>query len=473
MASLRHAAPAAMHGLLSVKLGSPFAKRVRRLAQLSSGVLELRLREHGPVEWAAPVLDSTVTTDKGNLCITLSGPALRVRLYAHSEHKFAMWTDALQKAAQWKVEQFYSLGERLADGLFGSVYMADDRDSRRRVAVKTVLPGKADAAEFPYLRELMRRECRIARLVEHAAVVPVRDVFEAKNRVDIVMDYFKYTLHDVMAAHTVLEEPHAAAIIKQVLSAVAYLHNKNIVHRDIKPDNVLCNDLNDPKDVRICDFGMANFTGKRVETPVRKSSDDPLIPKRLRNPEGRSRSADENVFGPFDRPVYLPAVMDGGVLKRGKSTIGFHGGRDARLELTRVLEESDKENSNSFASAIDGLTLTSAIGAPSYVAPELVKGQRYGKPVDVWGCGVLLFMMLSGYLPFEGRDAGDVLRKIKLCEPDFTTGSWSRVSEKAKRFVRMLLHVDPLKRITAESALENEWLVPQTTPAGQAPCSAP
>lgn len=448
-----------MHGLLSVKHGNlSFAKRVRRLAQLTNGVLELRLNLHGPVEWSTSVLDLSVRSDPSALCIALTGPSLRLRLYAPSDVKFALWEKALRSAATWKVNAFYDIGDKVQNG----VYRARDRETGQVVAVKAVVAGKSDAPEFDYAVEAMRRECRIARLVQHHTIAPVRDVFEGKEHADIVMDYFTYTLHDVMAAHTVLSEAHAAAVIRKVLTGVAYLHNRNIVHRDIKPDNVLCNDLYEPRDVRICDFGMANFIGKRVEIPMRKAGNDARIPKRLRTPEIRSR--EDSPAKPFGNPVYLPAILESSACtRRRKAGIGFHSNRDCGMESTFEEEESDKENSSlSFGFAIDGLTLTSAIGAPSYVAPELVKGHRYGKPVDVWGCGVLLFLMLSGYLPFEGRDAAEVLRRIRNCQPDFSTGSWGRVSEKAKAFVKMLLHADPLKRITAESALENEWLVLNT-----------
>lgn len=84
--------------------------------------------------------------------------------------------------------------------------------------------------------------------------------------------------------------------------------------------------------------------------------------------------------------------------------------------------------------------LISAIGAPSYVAPGLMRGLWYGKLVDMWGCGVLRVIMLSGYLAFEGRYTNEVLRKIGLCQSELLIGSWGRVSEEAKRLVGKLVH---------------------------------
>lgn len=318
-----------------------------------------------------------------------------------------------------------------------------------------------------------RREARIARLLSHPAVARVRDVFESPDATHIVMDLVPYTLHDMLRTHITLSEPAAAAILRQVLSAVAYVHARNIVHRDVKPDNVLVDRLTEPTVVQLCDFGIANFTGKRVEglTGRDEREADFFVAKRGRvETDGRC----EEGFVPFSTPVHLPSLVKAASgapprqLPRRRSTIGFHGGGKEGAILRGVRKElamenlkrtgSDKENGG-FAAAIDGQTLTSAIGAPSYVAPEVVRGERYGKPVDVWGCGVLLFYMLAGYLPFEGGDVMEVLRRVRGAEPDFGTACWERISEGGKRLCRAMLRSDPRKRITAEAALENEWLL--------------
>lgn len=357
-------------------------------------------------------------------------------------------------------------------GQFGVVRSAVARKEADEVAVKTLRFSERGA---PYLKEMVRRECRIARLVSHVAIIPVLDVFEMPRRVDIVMECRPYTLHDVMTARIVLDEFEAAAIIRRILSAVAYLHAENVVHRDIKPDNVLCSDLIDPApSIAICDFGLANFTGKRGDVgKVREGAASKA--KRMRCLEHHGYVG-EGIAGSFGKPTYLTGLVGSGLQKR-KSCIKYHSGKENKSVVSSVQEDDQddyrdegltksigEDIKKSFASSIDGLTLTSAIGAPSYVAPELVRGERYGKPVDVWGCGVLLYYMLVGYLPFEGKDPRAVLRQIRDCQPDYSAGTWSRVSESGLSFVKSLLHPNPLKRLTAEGALEHEWLVSQITP---------
>lgn len=107
------------------------------------------------------------------------------------------------------------------------------------------------------------------------------------------------------------------------------------------------------------------------------------------------------------------------------------------------------------------------IGTPGYVAPELVRGQSYGAAVDMWACGVLLYIMLSGRMPFFGKDDAAVMRMIKIGRYEFPDREWSSISEGAKSLVRGLLQIDPDKRLTADAALQHPFL--DTTAQSSAP----
>lgn len=484
MPHLLHPPPSAVHGLLSVKRGGQFSKRVRRLAHLEKSILELRAKENGPVDYSLSLLDHSVQGDDTALCIHLLSSSTRLRLYAHTKLKYSMWLKALTASVRWKLSNFYKLVSDtppLSTGDFALVHKAHDRENGQPVAVKHIhLRSDGPADSRPYLSAMVARESRIARLVSHPCIVPVRDVFEAHTSVYIVMDYHPYTLANVLtSSHGRLSESTVAHIAHALLSAVAYLHGENIVHRDLKPDNVLCDTLSSPPTkILLCDFGMSTFTPKRPESPSSASRSAAmnhpiLIAKRMRNgdfaddentsPEKGTRG--ENSSCAFSNPVHIPRRLINSVRRdaadaaiseaSSAATLSAVGGQD-RSE--GILTESCV-NRMAFGSAIDRLTLTSAVGAPSYVAPEVVRGHKYGPPVDIWACGVIIFRMLTGCLPFEGNEAEDVLRKIALCDPAFDGAMWDGVSDAARRFVRMLMQADPRKRLTADSALENEWLV--------------
>eukprot|EP00184_Porphyridium_aerugineum_P005703 CAMPEP_0184698660 /NCGR_PEP_ID=MMETSP0313-20130426/5197_1 /TAXON_ID=2792 /ORGANISM="Porphyridium aerugineum, Strain SAG 1380-2" /LENGTH=597 /DNA_ID=CAMNT_0027157629 /DNA_START=47 /DNA_END=1840 /DNA_ORIENTATION=+ len=102
--------------------------------------------------------------------------------------------------------------------------------------------------------------------------------------------------------------------------------------------------------------------------------------------------------------------------------------------------------------------MTSMVGTPFYVAPEMVMKQKYGPPVDMWACGVLLYVMLSGRFPFLGFDQKEVLSKIKKAEFSFPAVDWKDISEGAKSVVMRLLSKDPNIRMTAKELLQHRWI---------------
>lgn len=98
------------------------------------------------------------------------------------------------------------------------------------------------------------------------------------------------------------------------------------------------------------------------------------------------------------------------------------------------------------------------IGTPGYVAPEVVTRKPYGPAVDMWAAGVILFIMLSGKMPFFGKTDTECLKKIAQGKYSFPPREWGNVSVDAQNLVKALLQVDPEKRLTATAALNHRWL---------------
>mmetsp|Transcript_16142 Transcript_16142/g.32676 ORF Transcript_16142/g.32676 Transcript_16142/m.32676 type:complete len:361 (-) Transcript_16142:1509-2591(-) len=101
---------------------------------------------------------------------------------------------------------------------------------------------------------------------------------------------------------------------------------------------------------------------------------------------------------------------------------------------------------------------SSLIGTPGYVAPEIVTHQPYGAAVDLWSCGVLLYIMLSGKMPFFGRTDQECLKRIAEGRYTFPEKEWGNISADAKSLVKGLLQIDPKKRLTARACLVHRWL---------------
>jgi calcium-dependent protein kinase len=162
-------------------------------------------------------------------------------------------------------------------------------------------------------------------------------------------------------------EEEAALMIKQVLIVINYLHNTKIIHRDIKPDNILIEsmpkegDLQAPWQIKLIDFGTATRFKK-------------------------------------------------------------------------------------------GQRLSQTFGTSYYVAPEVLDG-NYNEKCDIWSCGVMLYMMLSGRPPFTGSNDKEITDNVRFADIILHSSDWRKKSRDCIDFIRRLLIRDPNKRSSAEDAL--------------------
>jgi len=103
-------------------------------------------------------------------------------------------------------------------------------------------------------------------------------------------------------------------------------------------------------------------------------------------------------------------------------------------------------------------SLSKQCGTPFFVSPEILMRKGYDQQSDMWSVGCIVFLLLSGNLPFMGRSQKELFRKIVAGKYDFEDDEWKDVSEQAKDLVTKMLVLDPSKRITAAEAVRHEWL---------------
>ncbi|XP_060875646.1 calcium/calmodulin-dependent protein kinase type II alpha chain isoform X14 [Metopolophium dirhodum] len=97
-------------------------------------------------------------------------------------------------------------------------------------------------------------------------------------------------------------------------------------------------------------------------------------------------------------------------------------------------------------------------GTPGYLSPEVLKKEPYGKPVDIWACGVILYILLVGYPPFWDEDQHRLYAQIKAGAYDYPSPEWDTVTPDAKNLINQMLTVNPAKRVTADAALKHPWI---------------
>jgi len=153
------------------------------------------------------------------------------------------------------VEDKYELKDVLGTGAFSQVRLAESKDSGKMYAIKIIdkkaLKGKEDSLE---------NEIRVLKRLKHANIVALLEVFEDKMKVFLVMDLVTGgELFDRIVEKGSYSEKDAADLIKQVLSAVAYMHEEGVVHRDLKPENLLYYSPDADSKIMISDFGLSKM----------------------------------------------------------------------------------------------------------------------------------------------------------------------------------------------------------------------
>ena len=103
-------------------------------------------------------------------------------------------------------------------------------------------------------------------------------------------------------------------------------------------------------------------------------------------------------------------------------------------------------------------SLMTRCGTPTYVSPEILKNHPHDESTDMWSIGVILYVLLVGYPPFQAKTHKDLFRRIRFGEYRFHGDDWNEISEGAQNLIKKLLVVDPFHRLTASHAADDEWI---------------
>ena len=108
--------------------------------------------------------------------------------------------------------------------------------------------------------------------------------------------------------------------------------------------------------------------------------------------------------------------------------------------------------------------LDEKLGTPYYIAPEVLN-KNYGEKCDIWSCGVICYILLSGQPPFNGQSDQEIMKKVRAGAFTFDDKAWNNISDRCKDFITQLLTYKQEERPSAEFALQHPWITELSTVA--------
>jgi len=198
---------------------------------------------------------------KDKFCFILTFPDGKVRKFASkSFEEREHWVQSLQNAGEsGAVSQFYRIEQIIGKGKFSLVYRCTEIKTNKKWAAKVIQKDSLSMED----KNLLRTEISIMRIVNHPYIVSLHDVYESKTNVHLIMTLINGgDLFDALKARNfVVSEQDAKIIVFKILVVLIYLHHFGIVHRDLKTENILVRNKDDPLDIMVSDFGLSKYSG--------------------------------------------------------------------------------------------------------------------------------------------------------------------------------------------------------------------
>jgi len=180
--------------------------------------------------------------------------------YCPNEDEAKMWVKHIRNITNFReVKDFYDFGEDLGAGKFGKVKLGYNKNSKKKVAIKTIDKTKLKGTEV----EMVKTEIEIMKFCRHKNIVRLIDNFEDMENIYIVLEYLSGgNLNFFLSQQqTLLTEERIKDLILQMANGISYLHNFGIIHRDLKPENTMMTDGSEKAYIKIVDFGLSKILG--------------------------------------------------------------------------------------------------------------------------------------------------------------------------------------------------------------------
>ena len=283
------------------------------------------------------------------------------------ELKLEITNQSLVEEQSGNPYQKYKIINKTGDGAYGSVFCAINIHTGVKIAMKKILKIKENKVDDMEIKN----EFNILKKLDHPNIVKIFEFYDSNSNYYIITEYCKY---GELYRHIYYNysERQLCVLFYQVFSGLCYLHEKNIIHRDIKLENIMISDIE--KDI------------------ITKEE------------------------------YFWIKIIDFGTAK--------------------IFQKNKKEKT--------------VIGSTYYIAPEVLK-KKYNEKCDTWSIGVVLFMLITGVPPFDGKNDKDIILSIQKGKYDKNNKKLLNYSKDVQDLLSKLLEVNVDKRLSSYEALNHPW----------------
>ena len=315
--------------------------------------------------------------------------------------------------------QFYEELEEIGSGMYGVVKKVRLKTNPEIIRAMKIIPEEnVLQGEGASLID----EIEILKNLEHPNIMKIYECFVDENNNYYIVSELCDQGHLLSKMEKLgkMDQIVVKYLMDQIFNAVAYLHSKNILHGDIKLENVLLNKITKRGGRRFTNINLDFNSNEELTEDINKN-----FGKR------KTRNKSNNYIK--DMMNYEIKLIDFGCSK-------YFVRRNKKKKKLRGI-----------------------IGTSIYCSPEVVDN-LYDERSDEWSCGVLMYILLSGVPPFFGDTEEEIFEKIKKCKYDFTPAPFKKVSKNCKDLIRRLLEPKKQYRIKANEALRHPFFTESFDP---------
>ena len=311
-----------------------------------------------------------------------------------------------------KVFDLYEKLQFLGEGAFGSVYKVKRKNAGTREIIRAM--KEISKESICSNEEELRNEIEVLKNLDHPNIMKIYEFFEDDQNMYLINEFCGGgDIAGLMDKYGVFPEFLVKYVMFQVFLAISFLHSNKVVHGDIKRENIAYVYTNNNKEK------------SEIEKFFEKFFNDKEIQYELAEASGLENLSDKALSFARELSNFDMKILDFGSAKMKKKGKQYE--------------------------QLSGVT-----GTVYYCSPEVVK-DKYDFDCDEWACGVMMYILLTGYPPFVGNDEDEIFENILNSEPNYDVPELKHVTSNCIDLIKKLLEKNAEKRIDADEALKHEF----------------